>query len=273
MSILAAMVLGVLAGTLGWLALRGLLGGDRFARTNLRGNRIATAGGLVIVAAVVAVELGLTLAGVFEPEPSPRRLVLAAVVGFGLLGLLDDLAGDGSVSGFRGHLRSLARGELTTGAVKLLAGGVLALVLGFVLEESPAVAVLDGALIALVANVANLLDRAPGRTTKAVAAAFAVTAVGTALATELFASAVVVGAGLALLGPDLRERVMLGDTGANVLGAALAVGIAVTCSVPAKVVVTIVALGLNLLSEVVSFSRIIDRTPPLRALDQLGRLR
>jgi hypothetical protein len=63
----------------------------------------------------------------------------------------------------------------------------------------------------------------------------------------------------------------LGDTGANVLGAALGVGIAVTASVPTKVAVTVVALGLNALSEVASYSSIIERTPPLRALDRLGR--
>ena len=37
--------------------------------------------------------------------------------------------------------------------------------------------------------------------------------------------ALVVGAGTAMLVPDLRERCMLGDTGANVLGAAVGLGV------------------------------------------------
>jgi hypothetical protein len=35
--------------------------------------------------------------------------------------------------------------------------------------------------------------------------------------------------------------------------------------------VLLVVAGLNLTSEVVSFSRVIDRVPPLRTLDRLGR--
>jgi UDP-N-acetylmuramyl pentapeptide phosphotransferase/UDP-N-acetylglucosamine-1-phosphate transferase len=269
-SILVGLVVGAVAGAVAWRASAALLARPLFQRTNFRGNPIITAGGVVAILAVVAVEALLTLTSVGEPEPSPRRLVLSATIAFGALGLLDDLRGDGSVSGFTGHLRSLARGEVTTGAVKLLGGGVVALALGWSIERSFAVAVLDGALIALVANVANLLDRAPGRTTKVTALVFAAFALGTG-ATELFATAVVVGAGLALLVPELRERVMLGDTGANVLGAALGVGIAVTASVPSKVAVTVIALGLNALSEVVSYSSLIERTPPLRAFDRLGR--
>ena len=82
----------------------------------------------------------------------------------------------------------------------------------------------------------------------------------------------IAGATLALLWPDLRERLMLGDTGANVLGATLGLSLVLTTAASTRTVVLVVVLALNLLSERVSFSRVIDRTPPLRALDRLGRL-
>jgi UDP-N-acetylmuramyl pentapeptide phosphotransferase/UDP-N-acetylglucosamine-1-phosphate transferase len=76
-----------------------------------------------------------------------------------------------------------------------------------------------------------------------------------------------------LLAADLRERLMLGDAGANALGAALGLGVVLTASPAARTAVLIAVVALNLASEVVSFSRIIDGVAPLRALDRLGRAR
>ena len=66
---------------------------------------------------------------------------------------------------------------------------------------------------------------------------------------------------------------MLGDTGANALGAALGVGTVLSTSPGVRTAVAIVLLLLTLVSEIVSFSRIIERVPPLRGFDQLGRRR
>ncbi|MEZ5178487.1 MAG: hypothetical protein R2746_09430 [Acidimicrobiales bacterium] len=68
--------------------------------------------------------------------------------------------------------------------------------------------------------------------------------------------------------PDLREALMLGDAGANVLGAATGVVLSTGWS-PRWSLVVLVAL--NAASEVVSFSRAIDSVAPLRAIDRLGR--
>ena len=84
--------------------------------------------------------------------------------------------------------------------------------------------------------------------------------------------AVVIGAALALLLDDLHERLMLGDAGANVVGAALGLGVVLTCAPATRLVVLAIVTFLNLLSEVVSFSRVIDAVPPLRFLDRTGRL-
>ncbi|MHA3705127.1 hypothetical protein ACXR2U_23395, partial [Jatrophihabitans sp. YIM 134969] len=78
------------------------------------------------------------------------------------------------------------------------------------------------------------------------------------------------GAASAVLPADLGERVMLGDTGANALGALL--GLRLASGAPATAAATAaVTTALVLVSERVSFSAVIARTGWLRALDDLGR--
>jgi hypothetical protein len=210
-TLIVALVLGVAGGTLGWAMLRDTFAAPLFQRTNVRGADVPVGVGvllpIVLVAAAALLVLGDRLEWVTLDDGALRTAV-AAATGFGLLGLLDDLGGDASSKGFSGHLRALGRARLTTGAVKLFGGGAVAvLVASAGSDERPGRLLADAALIGLAANLANLLDRAPGRVAKV-----------------------------------------------------------------ALVVAAPVALALNLLSERVSFSRVIDRTPPLRALDRLGRL-
>jgi hypothetical protein len=120
---------------------------------------------------------------------------------------------------------------------------------------------LDGAVVAGAANLLNLFDLRPGRALKVgLLGAVAVGAPGPA------------GAAAALLPADLRERVMLGDAGANALGALL--GLAAVHRWTSRTARLGVLAGLTAVtgaSEVVSFTSVIERTPPLRALDALGR--
>jgi UDP-N-acetylmuramyl pentapeptide phosphotransferase/UDP-N-acetylglucosamine-1-phosphate transferase len=125
-------------------------------------------------------------------------------------------------------------------------------------------------VVALAANLGNLLDRAPGRVGKVSLLVFVVLAATSRLAPELTGPALVAGAGLGMLWPDLRERCMLGDTGSNVLGAGAGLGLIATTGPGAWWVAVVVLAALNLASERVSFSDVIGRTPPLRWLDRLG---
>jgi hypothetical protein len=79
------------------------------------------------------------------------------------------------------------------------------------------------------------------------------------------------GAALALLPEDLAERAMLGDAGANALGAMLGAAAAAGLPRRARVAALAAILGLTAASEAVSFTKVIERTPPLRWLDMLGR--
>ena len=286
-SVLWAVLVGYLAARLAWLAARPLFAHPALARVNHRGRTLPTAAGVVLPLAAVVVEGGRAVAGAFGVGDAPglsgpRALVLLAAVGFGLLGLLDDLAAGGGGAppagggpeerGFRGHLGALARGRLTTGALKLLGGGMLALiVVAPVVGESPGRLLADAALVALCANLANLLDRAPGRTVKVGLAAFVVLALAARRTSSLSATAVVVGAALGLFLDDLHERLMLGDTGSNVVGAVLGLGVVVACGPSGRDAALVAVAALNVAGELVSFNRVIDAVPPLRALDRAGR--
>ncbi|MEZ5372286.1 MAG: hypothetical protein R2704_06045 [Microthrixaceae bacterium] len=125
---------------------------------------------------------------------------------------------------------------------------------------------MDGALIAGSANLMNLFDLRPGRALKV----SALTAGAMSLTTRRYDTepAVVVGASLGLMRDDLAERAMLGDTGANALGAVLAVGAVQRWMPRARLAgLTTVAVA-TLTSERVSFTKVIADTPGLRHLDR-----
>jgi UDP-GlcNAc:undecaprenyl-phosphate/decaprenyl-phosphate GlcNAc-1-phosphate transferase len=278
MIVAAAFAFGVVVAFVLWVGTIPAFGASVFDRENYRGRRLPTGvGALVALVAVGTVALvGVAEAAGAEPDPvatAGLRLVAVAALGFALLGLLDDLGGAGESGGFRGHLRSLASGRLTTGAVKLFGGAAVGVAVVSAVEPDSLVRVLaDGALVALAANLGNLFDRAPGRTTKVALVAFVALVMAAGAAPELAGVALVAGAAAGLLPADLAERLMLGDAGANVVGAALGLGVVLVCSPGARNAVLVAVAALNLASERVSFSRVIAAVPPLRAADRWGRL-
>ena len=216
-------------------------------------------------------------AGVGASAAGPPSVI--AVVGAGAFGALDDLRGDSSSKGLKGHLGALTRGEVTTGAVKILGIGLTGLASAALADRrGPRVGsalgrvagtVTGGAVVALGANLANLLDLRPGRALKA----------GILVGAPLLArrdvtgaaAAASLGASLALLPADLGGETMLGDTGANALGAVLATAFVERSGWRARAVAAGLLLGLTVASERVSFTRVIESTPVLRELDAWGR--
>jgi hypothetical protein len=233
-------------------------------RTNHRGEPVTLLEGPAFVA-------GAVTAVAVAPGVPARMRVAAVFAGgaAGALGAYDDLAGSGDSRGFKGHLSALAHGEVTTGAVKILGIGVAGLVAAALAgtkgRSTPADVLINGALIAGSANLLNLFDLRPGRAIKVGALA--------ALPGTLSGSAVVaapLGAAVALLPEDLGERAMLGDAGANALGALLGLS-AARLPRPVRLGLLAGVAALNAASEVVSFTKVIQATPALRRLDQFGR--
>ncbi|OLL13562.1 hypothetical protein [Actinomyces oris] len=262
-------------------------------RTNFHGRTVNLRGGVGAAAGAVTagIEAGRLLRG---RTASPSRAGLAATVAAaagGCAGLVDDLDagahdGDTPAKGLKGHLTALAHGRVTTGALKIAVIGSGALVSGVLLARHrssstgarpPAVGVLDAATSAVAvaawANLLNLLDLRPGRALKTaciVSAPLLATPGRDGEPTRLLAAGTL-GVGLMALPEDLLENTMLGDTGANAVGALL--GTALACHPHAAVRAGAALSGVSLIlaSEKVSFSRVIADTPVLAALDGLGR--
>jgi UDP-GlcNAc:undecaprenyl-phosphate GlcNAc-1-phosphate transferase len=186
------------------------------------------------------------------------------------VGLLDDLFG-GAERGIGGHLRAALGGRPTTGILKLVVGVAAAVVLALHLAEDPVRIAGIAVLVAVCTNLWNALDVVPGRALKwAALVLLPVVALawprpsGPVLATAL-------GATLAVLPFDLRERGMLGDAGSNPLGFLVGLGLAVVLPTAGVLAAALVALLLQVAAETVTISRLIEATPPLRWLDRLGR--
>ncbi len=239
-------------------------GQHTWTRTNHRGEPVTLLEGPAVAA-------GAALAALASPglPGRARAALLAAAAGAAAFGGYDDLAGSGDRRGFRGHLGALAHGELTTGAAKLGGIGATGLTASALLGGGPLDTALNAGLIAGGANLINLFDLRPGRASKVTVASAGLLAATAPQAAPL--AAVPAGAALALLGEDLAERAMLGDAGANALGALLGTAAAAGLPRPARIALLTGIIGLTAASEVVSFTKVIERTPPLRWLDMLGR--
>ncbi|MFE1167939.1 hypothetical protein [Nocardiopsis sp. NPDC058789] len=239
--------------------------GDRspaWRRVNFRGRTVTLQEGPALASGVCA-------ACVLAPGLTPRVRAAAslAAASSAAFGAYDDLAGNTRAKGLRGHLGALAHGEVTTGAVKMAGIGATGLASAYLLRRGPLDTLVDGALIAASANLVNLFDLRPGRAVK-----FALLASAPALASPAAPLlGPVLGASAALLPDELAERSMLGDAGANALGAALGVAAAARAPRPVRLALLGAVVGLTLASERTSFSQVIERVPVLNRLDRWGR--
>ena len=254
-------------------------GGEKtWSRTNHRGEPVTLLEGPAAALGAVAIQFIASERKVAPRQAQAQALALAGAGALGF-GVLDDLAGSGKRRGLRGHLGALAHGEVTTGAVKLGGLGATGLASGIMIGGNPGDVAINAGLIAGGANLLNLFDLRPGRAIKVAAASAALIAGGSAVAGStgagraagLEAVAAPLGAALAVLPDDLGERAMLGDAGANALGAMLGAAAAVSLPRPARLALLAGMIALTAASEKVSFTKVIERTPPLRRLDMLGR--
>jgi hypothetical protein len=255
----AALAAGALA-LLGERLLRGAVADHpRWTRSNFRGRSVRLSAGPAVACAAIT-----TIA--FTPAAAGAVVAGGAAAA---LGLYDDLYGDSHARGQRGHLTALRQRRLTTGLVKLagLAAG------GFVAGRwhrtrlLPALA--DAALIAGAANLVNLFDLRPGRALK-VAGAVGVMAAPLPGAAGVVAACTTAVA-VATLPADLGEKVMIGDCGANAVGALVGWSLATGLGRVGRTAALTGVVALTLASERVSFTAIIEANRWLRACDEWGR--
>jgi UDP-N-acetylmuramyl pentapeptide phosphotransferase/UDP-N-acetylglucosamine-1-phosphate transferase len=249
---------------------------DALARTNFRGRPVTLAAGPALaVGAATSAALG-------SRGAACAAAALTAGLGAGAVGLYDDVVGarpeQKADKGFRGHLAALRAGRVTGGLVKVAGVGAAGLAASALLAADPrrrrrsaagtvADVLLGAGVVAGTANLLNLLDLRPGRALKAGVLLGAPLAGGPAGGL----AAGPVGAAVALLPADLGEDVMLGDAGANALGALLGVALAARTGPVGRAALLAGLAGLTATSERVSFTAVIARTDWLRRLDEFGR--
>ena len=269
----AVMALFAFGGAL-WIA-RNCLGVRRPSAVNHRGSRLPVVLGFPVVFAVTTTVAGHTLARLDTDHDVPAGGT-AAVIGALLLtflaGLYDDLRPQ-RVRGIAAQVAALGRRQVLPGVVKLAAAVTAALlVVGAERGASVARRAVGVAVIAGCANLWNLLDVAPGRSLKAfLLAGAALLSIHGSLRHGLLTAAT--AATLGVLAFDLRERAMLGDAGANPLGCVAGIVLFWTASSAVLVSALAAIVVLHVVSETVTLTRVIRALPPLRWLDDLGRIR
>lgn len=263
-----------------------------WVKPNYQGRIIPIAAGTALIAAfsatvmflIVLARIGRGIAfpktDMFMPSEQQLLLILMLSFGMGLLGLFDDLLGSRSEGGLKGHFRKWVKeGELTTGVMKAIGGGCLSLcaaMLGnsFMFHESNPFSipllVVDGMVIALLANWINLLDVRPGRALKAVLLKIGLLLplVPLPLLVPLLTlTGVVVG----YFRIDLRAKAMMGDAGANFLGAVLGYLLVQTLDTKGTLYALAALVFLHAYTETHSLSKLIEGNRVLGWLDEWGR--
>ncbi|HTZ88670.1 MAG TPA: hypothetical protein VMB05_18555, partial [Solirubrobacteraceae bacterium] len=195
-------------------------------KANYRGRELPFPFGVLVPAAALLALIPATLIHVlgsrevFYPGTVPISLYALGVIA---LGLIDDAlgeprSGESVRRGWRGHGAAVLRGELSTGALKAV--GSLGLALYAMAElgyRSHWRWLLASGVLVLATNAFNLLDLRPGRSGKAFVLLGLGLSIGAGSVRQLWALGLFVAPALIAAVYDLRERAMLGDTGANLL--------------------------------------------------------
>ncbi|HEX3048271.1 MAG TPA: glycosyl transferase [Bacillota bacterium] len=248
-------------------------------KPNYRKENIPASAG-VLFAVVIPTIIGL---GIILRVPSftaiHSYLFLFVIVAMGFMGFFDDQLGSHEVKGFKGHFRALfLEKKLTTGAFKALFGAVIALIFSLGTVELLKVkwpvwsVIINFLLVVLAANTINIFDLRPGRAGKVYLFAFVVIL----LCSKYFEDYIglflpILAIMIYYLPFDLKAKVMMGDSGANLLGASLGMMMAWMLTDISKIVALVILVAIQITAEKVSFTEVIENSSWLKVLDQAGR--
>ncbi|NLJ97920.1 MAG: phospho-N-acetylmuramoyl-pentapeptide-transferase [Tissierellia bacterium] len=189
----------------------------------------------------------------------------------GLAGLLDDLIGDKKTKGFKGHIKSFLKGNLTTGGIKAGIGFVVALFISIIISNTIIDAVVNILIIALFTNLINLFDLRPGRAVKIFIFISIIMLYTSSIKNYNFLLYSFYGILLVYLPLDLKGKTMMGDVGANVLGVTLGVFCCFTHSLTTRYIYTLILIITHIMAERISFSKAIESNKLLNFIDNIGR--
>lgn len=242
-----------------------------FVRPNFKKEDIPLGAGVIFFITTLIITLPLFFLWT-EDKCNNVILILFAMAAFTSLGLMDDFWGTRESSGLLGHFRALLKGNLTTGTIKALGGGILALILGTQLYPDNLLRIIDSSLIiALSVNMVNLFDLRPGRAGKIYILLYLILLPAALDNPEAIIATIVLGSLVAFLPADLKARAMMGDAGANTLGVVVGITAAASLEGYFRTGYLIALVLIHILTERYSLTRIISRNTVLNYLDMLGR--
>jgi UDP-GlcNAc:undecaprenyl-phosphate/decaprenyl-phosphate GlcNAc-1-phosphate transferase len=237
---------------------------------NYRGKTIPAIGGIAFVPILLVTILILLLR---RSESFLSYLnYLALVLSMGFAGVVDDLIGDIKIKGLIKHIKSTLRGKMTTGFLKALTGLLMSCIVSFGMTDSYIEFFVNVLIISLFANTLNLFDLRPGRAVKVFLAASSILlAVSIGRLIEAMPIIILNLTAWLYIRYDLKEVCMLGDTGANILGITLGYYSTLMLGFNAKLVILVLLVVLNAISEKLSITEIISNSRLLSYLDNMGR--
>ncbi len=239
-------------------------------KKNYSNKEIPIGFGIIFIPVILLISFGIY----FVLPSFTIFLYTISLIIMGLVGFYDDIKGDTSVKGLKGHFRQLQNGIITSGMFKAIIGSAISIVYALFFWVNPFQFLVNFFVIVLFANTFNLFDLRPGRCIKVF----------------LFISSMLILIGILngnphiiLLYPllgiifayapfDFKEKVMLGDAGANMLG--LAIGLISILITPfwLNFIFLLVLLVLHWYTEKNSLNTLIQKNYILRKLDDLGRI-
>ncbi|MEG6522606.1 hypothetical protein [Desulfotomaculum sp. 1211_IL3151] len=241
-----------------------------YVRPNFRGDQIPVGVGLLFFLSAL-IPTGVLIFLDEDTYQLGGLLYLFVLGSMTLLGMTDDIFGSRADSGLKGHLKKMLRGELTTGGLKLVTGGIMSLVVAVNISNHWLEVITNTLVIALSVNAINLLDLRPGRAGKGYLLAVGMLLLASWPANHLVWGVITAGALLAYLPSDLKARAMMGDTGSNALGASIGITSVLVLPENLKIGYLLFLIAFHIFTEKYSLTKVIERNKMLNFLDQLGR--
>jgi len=235
-------------------------------RKNYQGKDIPIGLGLVLLFGIIP---SFFIYGIIRKDENTFLIMLVLTLTL-LVGLIDDLLGNHSVKGLKGHLLKLfIKKELTSGSLKAIFISVISLLVALYYWENTILFVLNFVILILTTNSFNLFDVRPGRAIKVYFLAYGLISIFSPQNTFYLG---LIFTGLIAYAPlDFRGKGMLGDTGSNFLGMAVGLALIFNLAFISKVVAAILLIVLHFYTEKKSLTELIEKIFILRLIDNLGR--
>jgi len=245
-----------------------LISNDRVAK-NFKGQTIPIGMGMTFVFVMLVNSIFLVLA--VDSNHLNLLIILIGIVTMSFIGVIDDLIGNRNSLGFKGHIKSFFNSTVTTGFLKMLLGGLVAVFISLYYSDHPLVLLVNILLISLFTNLINLFDLRPGRAVKmSLMTALLLFFIGVPKDLEIILISIIAFC-IFYLPQDIKALSMMGDVGSNAIGVSLGIITIISLEIHTKVIVLVALIALHLFAEKYSITKTIEKNQVLRYLDNIGR--